>query len=64
MKCPSEMLQNLLYFWNTKTHIVCRHRPGQWAFIRQKNKVAQNEKQKKLSGFLYSKNMANFELFQ
>ena len=21
MKCPSKMLQNLLYFWNTKTHV-------------------------------------------
>ena len=44
MKCSSEMLQNLPYFWNTKTHIqfffifhfvllyffpgLCQHRPG------------------------------------
>ena len=34
------------------------------AFISGKNKVAQNEKQKKLRGFLYSKNMANFEAFR
>ena len=30
----------------------------------KKNKVAQNEKQKELHGFLYSKNMANFEVFR
>ena len=28
-----------------------------------KNKVARNEKRKKLRGFSYSKNMANFEAF-
>ena len=33
------------------------------AFIRGENKVAQNEKRKKLHGFSYDKNMANFEVF-
>ena len=28
-----------------------------------KNQVAQNEKQKKVRGFSYDKNMANFEVF-
>ena len=33
-------------------------------YIKEKNNVAQNEKRKKkLHGFLYSKNMANFEAF-
>ena len=30
-------------------------------FIREKMKVAWNEKPKKLHGFFYDKNMANFE---
>ena len=30
-------------------------------FIKEKNKVAWNEKRKKLRGFLYQKNMINFE---
>ena len=84
MKCSSKMLQNLPYFWNTKTHVVflffiscyvlyffynecpglCEHRPQ--ADIQSfggKNKVAQTENWKKKLGFLYSKNMANFEAF-
>ena len=41
---------------------LCRHRPGH-AFISEKNKVARNEKRKKLQGFSYYKNIANFEAF-
>ena len=33
------------------------------AFISEKDKVARNEKRKKLRGFSYYKNMANFEAF-
>ena len=33
------------------------------AFIRGKNKVAQNEKRKKQCGFTYDKNMVTFEGF-
>ena len=39
---------------------LCRHRP---AFISEKDKVARNEKRKKLHGFSYYKNIANFEAF-
>ena len=39
------MLQNLPYFWNTKTNIGIKN-------------------EKKLHGFSYSKNMANFESFR
>ena len=35
----------------------------QGALIREKHKVAQNEKRKKLPVFSYSKNLANFEAF-
>ena len=34
------------------------------AFISEKDKVARNEKRKKLHGFSYYKNIANFEAFQ
>ena len=74
MKWPCEMLQNLPYFGNTKTHIVFF--VFQFALIyffpnecpvlcwhERKNKVARNEKRKKLCRFSYSKNMANFEAF-
>ena len=73
------MLQNLLYFYNKKIRIVffvfhfeqllffpnecpslCRYRPGHSL---GKMKVAQNEKRKKLRGFSYYKNIANFEAF-
>ena len=75
MKCSSEMLHNLPYFWNTKTHTVFlsfflswyfsfspNECPGLWRH--EKNKVvAWNEKRKKLCGFSYAKSMANFEAF-
>ena len=64
-------IQNLPYFWNTKTHVVfffsfhakkcpglCRHRPEHSL---GKKIFAWNEKWKKLCGFSYSKSMANFE---
>ena len=41
MKLPREMLQNLPYFWNTKMSAQTR------AFIKEKNKVARNEKIKR-----------------
>ena len=68
MKCSTKTLQNLPYFWNTKTHIVfsffisCYFIFFPRALIREKN-VAWNKKRKTLRGFLYSKNMANFEAF-
>ena len=37
--------------------------PWSMSFIRERNKVVQNEKRKKLHGFSYSKSMANFEAF-
>ena len=68
------MLQNLLCLWKKKTHVVffifdleqlsffphecpglCRHKG--------KIKVALNEKRKKLHGFSFSINIANFEAF-
>ena len=80
MKCSSEMLQNLPYFWNTETRIVFFgfHFGLIYFFFQMnalvyididqnihfgKNKAAQNEKRKKLHGFSYSKNRANFEAF-
>ena len=45
------MLQNLLYLWKKKTHVA------------GKMKVALNEKRKKLHGFSFSINIANFEAF-
>ena len=68
MKWPSEMLQNLAYFWNVKTHfsffIYCYfiffliNALVGWsmssAFIRGKNNVAHNEK--KYVGFIFQKN--------
>ena len=49
MKRSSKTLQNLPYFWNMKTRIVF----FVFHFV-----------QKKLGGFLYSKNIANFEVFK
>ena len=40
---------------------LCQQRPG--AFIKEKYRVARNEKRKKLHGFSYDKNIANFEAF-
>ena len=42
------------YIWNMKTHIGC-FIPMTKAFIREKNKVARNEKRKKITymGFRY-----------
>ena len=73
------MLQNLLYFWNKKIHVVffvfhfvqlwvlpsecpglCQHRPGH---SEGKTQSCTKWKTKKLHGFSYSKNMANFEAF-
>ena len=39
---------------------LCRHRPG---IHKGKMKVALNEKRKKLRGFSFSINIANFEAF-
>ena len=62
MKCSSEMLQNLPYFWNMRTYvgffILCYFifppnecpdlcRYRPRACIREANKVARNEKRKK-----------------
>ena len=72
MKWPSKTIQNLLYFWNTKTHVFLFLIFDFCYFIfflmnalvyvdidiREKNRVAQ----KKLHWFLYSKNMAKFSL--
>ena len=41
---------------------LCRHRPGH-SLDSEKDKVARNEKRKKLHGFSYYKNIANFEAF-
>ena len=49
MKCSSEMLQNLPYYWNTKTNIVC------FSFRAILYKKARNERRKKLHGFSYYK---------
>ena len=43
MKCSSEMLQNLPYFWNTIIHS-----------LGGKYKVSRNGKRKKLRGFSYT----------
>ena len=58
MKWPCEMLQNLPYFWNTKTHIVffrfsfratyfILSLMNAQVYVGTTNKVAQNEKWKK-----------------
>ena len=48
MKCSDQTLQNLLYFWNKKTHIVffIFHNVLLYFFSNEKNKAAQNEKRK------------------
>ena len=61
MKCSRETLQNLPYFWNTKTYAVFSFCAT--LVFTGKNKVARNEKRKKLHGFSYSKRMVNFEAF-
>ena len=77
MKWPSEILQNLQYFYHKKTHVVFFHFLQINFFLvnalvyvdigqgihRGKNKVAQKEERKKLCGFSYDKNIANFEGF-
>ena len=73
------MLQNLPYFWNKKIHVVflffisCNFESylmNALVYVdidqgiqKVKLKVARNEKQKKLHGFSYFKNIANFEAF-
>ena len=53
-KISKNVLPKILWYMSTQTK----------ASIREKNKVAQNEKcKKKLRGFSYSKSMANFEAF-
>ena len=77
MKLSSETLQNLPFFWNMKTQIVFSQfwvtgflAVEALVYVNidrgihcNKSKVARNEKRKKLFGFSYSKNMANFEAF-
>ena len=73
-KNPSKMLQNLPYFWNMKTHVVysflilcCLFFPCLcWHNLSHSNtgkKVAQNENNKNLCSFLYSKVVVNFKAF-
>ena len=62
--CPAKMLQNLLYFYNKKSCVVFFvFHFEQLSFISETDKVARNEKRKKLHGFSYCKNIANFEAF-
>ena len=75
MKLSSEMLQNLPYFWNTKTHVFfflfSFHATLLFSLMNAlvyvnmgKNKLARIENRKNnLHGFSYFKNMANFEAF-
>ena len=74
-----ETLQNLLYFWKKKTHVVFSffivsnfkfYLMNALVYInidrgihKVKLKVAHNEKRKKLHGFSFSINVANFEAF-
>ena len=76
MICSSETLQNLPYFWNTKTHadflffnsccfILSQINALVYVNIDQgihygKRQGSMKSKTKKLRGFSYSKNMANF----
>ena len=54
-----EMIQNLPYFWNKETQVGSFPGP----IIRGKNKVARDEKRKKILLWLsYSKSMAKFEV--
>ena len=78
MKRSSEMLQNLPYFWNTKTRVVfCFSFLATFFFplinalvyvnidqgsLGGKDEVARNEKLNCM-GFCIFKNMANFEAF-
>ena len=62
MKWADEMLQNLPYFWNTNTHVGFFHFLLHYFF--RNELVAQNEKQNKKHGFMYSINIANFEAFR
>ena len=79
MKSSSEMLQNLPYFWNMKTHIVIFHFMLLYFFpnecpdlcrhrtghsLGEKIKQHKMKNKKKLRGFSYSKRMANFEAFR
>ena len=62
------MLQNFLYLYKKKTHVVFFHFSFQAtftfrAFIKGKMKVARNEKRKKLLGFSFYINIWNFEAF-
>ena len=59
------MLQNLLCLWKKKTHIFffVFHLDIDQGTHKGKMKVAQNEKRKKLRGFSFSINIANFEAF-
>ena len=74
MKLSSKMNQNLPYYWNTKTHVVFFHFIScyfiffpdidQGIHWGEKLSRTKNETRKKLSVFLYSKNMANFKVFR
>ena len=73
------MLQNLSYFWNTKTYIAFFHFsfhattlffPNEWPGLCRhrpghslERKIKYHEMKKKLHGFSNFKNMANFEAF-
>ena len=64
MKRSSETIQSLPYFLEYSGSMSA-HVDQTSAFIytyRENNKVARNGKRKK-NGFLYSKNMENFEVF-
>ena len=56
--CPELIWPELKWF---QTDILMSTKTR--AFIREKNKVARNEKQKNLHRFSYDKNVANFEGF-
>ena len=65
MKTPNLLFPCLIscyfIFFPNECPGLCQQRPG--AFIKEKYRVARNEKRKKLHGFSYDKNIANFEAF-
>ena len=63
MKLPSEILQNLPYFYHKKTHVVFFHFSFRATLYFYLINAIVYEK-KKIHRFSYDKNMANFEGFR
>ena len=63
-----KLLSNMPDFWNTKSHVVIFHfvllfPPNECPSLNHKGLKLNEKYEKKQHGFLYSKNIVNFELF-